>query len=132
MFAGCYDLCTITIPSSVSTIEPGAFEDCSDYLTINGNSKTSFAEVSSVNGMPLATFNAVARGLKMNSAIASGLITPANAETIFIKNGVLQIGVVVEKAVSLENNLWEPIKREIFEIEVPDNTGFYRFKSKGE
>lgn len=131
MLAGCCNLCEISIPLSVNMVEPGAFGDCADSLTINGSSKISFAEVSTVNGMPLTLFNAVSRGLEMNSAIASGLITPANAETVSIKNGIIQIGVIVEKSISLEKNQWEPIKKDVIEIDVSAKSGFYRFISKG-
>ena len=131
MLAGCGNLSDITIPSSVSSIEAGAFQDCAADLTINGNAKSSFSEVSTVNGLPLPTFNAVAKGLEMDSAIATGLITPSNVETVSIQNGVMKIGIVVEKATCLEKNRWEPIKQEVLEVQVPGESGFYRFKSKG-
>ena len=76
------------------------------------------------------------------TAIApSGGITPAEAETVEVRDGKLRLGVKVERTDSLANPDWRPVAKEsvdvaedgAVEIAVPANvsSGFYRLQSKG-
>ena len=76
------------------------------------------------------------------TAIApSGGITPAEAETVEVRDGKLRLSVKVERTDSLADPDWRPVAKEsvgvaddgTVEITVPSNVpaGFYRLQSKG-
>ena len=72
----------------------------------------------------------------------SGGITPAETETVEVRDGKLRLGVKVERTDSLADPDWRPVAKEsvdvaddgTVEITVPANapSGFYRLQSKGQ
>ena len=123
--------CTTLVVNGTLTVDDstgGGAVCVPSYPSIGADGKLDFK-----GGGLRGTFTAIA---------PSGGITPAEAETVEVRDGKLRLGVKVERTDSLADPDWRPVAKEsvgvaddgTVEITVPANapSGFYRLQSKGQ
>lgn len=94
----------------------------SNITSLPENALRSISGLTTVNGMRLAVFNGV----------AAGVLLPASANAVMVRDGKAQIDVSVEYSPSLSEPVWNKAWSTTATIDAPGTMGFFRLKTSAD